>query len=271
MIPKIPEYGFQAIPLSPDDHLQIEHLSYSSGMSMILEGTALNDKGILIPFRFEYESKLSLTRIIFHFRLGYSALVSLTLRTSSLVIPSGDCYCVVTLVKAITGSEYPQRQVLLNGYVETHVPLSFMNSYVQPNLNDHFFVQTIAVPDPAPGAQLTFPCPDFTLLEIISFQFDLVSDATVINRLLRFRLYYGLLYTGAFGTTAAATAGTTRGLLAYNGNSTNLSSIDGHYYVPLPSLILQPGYQLQTNTSNLQAGDQITNCTINVKRKTIPI
>lgn len=271
MIPKLPEYGFQAIPLSPDDHLQIEHLSYAATMNMVIEGTALNDKGVLIPFRFDYVTKAALTRILFQFKLGYSALISLTLRTSELAIPSGSCYCVVTLVKAITGSEYPQRQVLLNGYVESHVPMSFGNSYVQPILNDQFFIENIIIADPAAATSAILPCPDFTILNILSASFTFTSDANVGNRRLVIDYYFNHLFshTSIFkGNHAASTS------VIYNFSQNtpfSTSTLAGYAHANLMNCILVPGSALRIRIIGSQVGDQISTISFFCKRQTIPI
>jgi len=270
MKPKIPEYDYLAIPLSPDDLIQIETVAVSFPISIEIEGTALDSTGNLVPFRFIQDITSSLTVLSQQFRLGYQALLSIVAHTRTASIPDGDCYSRLTLIKSFTNSVFPHRKLLAEGYISTVASIGYGSPSINGAPSDHFFSTLIEVASPVAGANFEFVVPGFTFLKIYCISFLYTSSADVTSR-----------------TPAIRYVLPSAQPLIFAGNTFNVASeaITYMYYqFPLlatinnpkiknqsiPILNANPGTTINSLINNIQSADTVTEISILALRKTIP-
>lgn len=267
---KLPEFTYQAIPLSPDDLLEVTTIAVSFPIVIEIEGTALDMAGALVPFRFVQNIAATVTPTINRFRLGYQGLLSVVVHTHTAGIPDGDCYSQITLCKSQSRGVFPHRKVLAIGYIATHSSIGYGSDSINGAPREHFFIQNILISDPAAGADFAYVCPNFTLIIPIHVTFTFVSDATVINR------YPNLVFRRPPGvdhyvqSTLAIAASTTRFPSYYDMSINAFGTGKDTQSIPLPPIPLTSGSTLLTDVSSIQAGDQISDISIYCKRTTIP-
>lgn len=110
--------------------------------------------------------------------------------------------------------------------------------------------------DPAAGSEVVITVPGRGSWELLAFTLDLVTDITVANRQVglgfgdQTREYAHLPSPGDQAASLTVAYTWVRGLGAVLG-----SIASGKVALPLPELILPPGYQVATETVALQAGD----------------
>lgn len=115
------------------------------------------------------------------------------------------------------------------------------------------------IPQPAAGAELTFTCPGEVNLLVVSLAFSMTTDATVANRATSlvldvegftvFQSVAGVVLAASLTQKIGAFAGATR-----NGSAGGNTLIG----LPIPGLVMRPGWVLRTQTDNLAVGDQYT-------------
>lgn len=115
----------------------------------------------------------------------------------------------------------------------------------------------VNIANPAAGAEINYPCPNNYRFKIIAFIFDLVSDATVVNRNVDLTINQGALEIYRLDFNQIHGAGFTIHYIAYSGMIQACFTIGLERICPLPHPIwLFHGQDIQTDTLNLQAGDQ---------------
>lgn len=136
-----------------------------------------------------------------------------------------------------------------------------------PFNTDIYNLVTYALADPGAGANLSFPCPQGTRLEIIYVQARLICDATVANRVFQLACYNGIsnfqyvihnrLLVAASSNWFRASAG---------GNHIDIAGVAAFIPLRLPSpMIINYGESLITDLFNIQASDQIASVIIRAK------
>jgi hypothetical protein len=108
--------------------------------------------------------------------------------------------------------------------------------------------------DPAAGAEIVETVPAGKIWRLLSIRFALVTDATVASRRTHVIIDDGtselFRVSGSTDQTASSTARFSLSP-AFGTISNNAST--NHF--PMPSIHLEPGFRIQTSTSNIQAGD----------------
>lgn len=261
---------YQAIPLSPDDSLLIDVISSTTPVTIILEGTAINIDGALVPFHFELLVPTALTPTQLIALLGYQFLLSVTAFTRTASIPDGSCFIRLLLVQRLTSGVYPHRKLLAQGYISTFASIGYGSSSINGTDSDHHYLENISIANPAAGAGFSFLCPDYTELKILHLNFTLTTDATVANRFVDFTVQLPPGANSSCRTPTAHTAG-----LSCFYSLAPLSPQQGN--PSLAKLIatitlteMQSACQFIISVLNIQAGDQFSNISLLVLRKTIP-
>ena len=267
---KIEQFDSQVIPLSPDDLLQLTTIAVSFPIVIEIEGTALDLSGALVPFRFVQNISATITPTTNQFRLGYSALLSVVVHTRTASIPDGDCYCRLTLVKSLSRSVYPARKLLTEGYLATYASIGYGSSSINGAPSDHYFIQNIALADPAAGNDVAFIIPVFTEVIVQIFSFTLVCSVNVVNRIpsITITLPGGashiLKYISSITASQTVRFFCSAQLIDLANAANNIVKL------ATPTLTLNNGATLSSSIGNLNVTDQITDASVLLKRKTVP-
>lgn len=268
--PQFPFPQYQAIPLSPDDLIQVEAISSTTPITLDIEGTCLNNDGVLVPFQAQLPVPTALTPTILRFRLGYLFLLSCVVHCRDAGVPDGSCYIRLTLVNDISGGFYPNRKVLSEGYISTYASVGYGSAQVNGAPTDHYYVDNIAITQPAAGANFSYVCPDYTRLNILNLMGTLTNDANVATRRPIFTLTRPSAGTHQFRQGQDQTAGQTAHYCLNQTNSSygliNPNASNGM----LPILFLEPGCTIASAVNSIQVGDQWSNISLFVLRRTIP-
>ncbi len=268
--PKFDPPIIQAIPLSPDDLIEVQMLSSSVPVTLDLEGTCYNDQGDIVSFQQQLTVAAALTLTTVRFRLGYLFLLSAVLHTRTSGIPDGACYCRMTLVKSESGGVFPHRKLLSQGYVSTTGSIGYGSSAIQGPPTDHTFIESITQTDPAAGVDFTFTCPDFTRLTILYLEFLFTSDATVISRFPTLELIRPPANPINFSCRDTVLASTSRDYMFGQFGDSITSIFDRQDWLAIGNLILEPGSSIRSRVISIQAADQVSDLSIYCKRQTIP-
>ncbi|MBD3320254.1 MAG: hypothetical protein GF350_04075 [Chitinivibrionales bacterium] len=121
----------------------------------------------------------------------------------------------------------------------------------------------ITIADPAPGAELSSGPPAGHRLKIISIQFSMTASAAVANRTIDLLISQAGVDFLRFDFTIVHTAALTYTYHLVPGMQQAAFTIGFDRFVPAPSdVYLFFGQTIQTDTVNLQAGDQFNNISI---------
>ena len=124
-------------------------------------------------------------------------------------------------------------------------------------------VKTIAIPDPAAGAELSYTVPSGVVLLVLSFYARFTADVTAVNREPALALSDGTRTLSI--NQADRSVGASTGIILSWADSIESDSnppVSGRVRVALQTALLLPGWAIGTETTNLQAGDQWSNVTI---------
>lgn len=261
---------YQAIPLSPDDKIQVDTIAVTTGINLVIEGSAIDLKGDIVPFSNTININNSITLFVRQFDLGYRYLLSVTARIVGGVVPDGDCYVRLSLVRNLSGGTFPHRIILAQGHCGSRISIGFSIYSNSGYPNEQFFTTNISVTDPAAGAELNFNIPDFTRIEVIAVRATLITSAAVATRIAALVVNVGPGSLHRFNSRGAQVASTTFFYEWYPACSYSGSVNPNDNASSIPYLTMMPNDRLQTNVNGIQAADQWSNFSVLCKRTTIP-
>lgn len=163
----------------------------------------------------------------------------------------GECY-----VKArLEMGGYPILK-LFSGYLSEGGGLSYPNSQFQEFEDTPGIYKLITGTDPAAGAQISETVPTNAYWRIISARAEFVTDATVVDRYQRWRLTDGTDIFWKTPNTVTQTASLSEDYQYGIGLGEEHGGLnEPNFGVAPPSFWLPEGYQLLSEVTNMQAGD----------------
>ena len=260
---------YQAIPLSPDDHLQIVCGAVTAPITIRIEGTALNSRNELVPFNHEFIVAASVTKTARQFRLGYSFLLSVVAYVSTGTVFDGDCYAQLNLVQDQTSGYYPVRKTLAQGYIGSQLSISYGSGTNFTGNPLHAYLVNIPIADPAVNTAVSYACPDFTCLKIVSITITAVADATVANRQLQVAFTYPGAVPHNYKINVAHTAAANYNYVLCNGNTQVTGITANSFSGNIPNINFMPPGVITCTLLNSQAGDQLSDFSILAERSSI--
>lgn len=238
-----------------DDLLFIRSQSSSANRELRLRGRILTPAGEIITLDFvHFAGTVSFAPELQAFDLLEGFFLGLAIVPTILTGRRGEIFVTVgimrggTLVPAIT-------QILFSGYIEGAKSQSWPTGTIESSVAGPGRLHAPLGVDPAAGAELTHTVPEFVRWRIISMTFNLVADATAINRLPKIEVEVNAARVALAPADAVQVASTTISYTAghFGGRG---SALGGAMLIPLPEhLILQDGDIIRTVTDSLQAGD----------------
>jgi len=175
--------------------------------------------------------------------------VSLNLGTVD-VVRKGQCYCKVGIRLAGMGIIH-----LISDYLDSGQNLSWPHSHLRSNVGEQGYLRSVAGTNPAAGNEVSETVPTNARWRLKSLIATLVTDATVVTRVVRIVIDDGtnMLWRGsaAFDQTASWDIYYVFADHTFRGDDNQ-----GQIHMPLPrDLLLFQGWRVRTVTANLQAGD----------------
>jgi hypothetical protein len=150
-------------------------------------------------------------------------------------------------------------QTLFSDYVVPPTPASWPGGRQQAPLEGPGWLHLVQVANPGAGADWSMAVPFNIRRRILSVNAQLATSATVANRIVEMRHLSGLNILANGTPNQVVVAGAT---VQVTGTSSLLTAVANvaDVLVSIPStLILQPGQSFNSNTINIQAGDQWSN------------
>lgn len=177
--------------------------------------------------------------------------VSLEIKTTTGGVRRGQLFVRASLL--LDGEPV---QVLCAGYVTSSRYLSYPPSLVEDPLEGPGYVHLVTGTDPAAGAEVDETVPTNVRWRLISLRLTLVTDATVQNRTVHVQFTDGTTNYAYIRGPANQAASETRHYDVYEGAARETAFVGTHIMYPLPErMLLFQGHHIETDTSNLQAGD----------------
>ena len=183
----------------------------------------------------------------------HGAPEALTASPAVAGVRRGECYVRITL---LADGEPVKR--LVAAYLTDGKTLSWPDGVHEDFTEGAGLIRIVTGTNPAAGAEISEAVPANARWKLKGLIASLVSDATVLNRKVRFEVDDGtnVIFPTITGPNHAASS--TFVYVPTAGYPVEQAAIHGaNYYIfPLPmDLVLFQGYQIYTVTANIQAGD----------------
>lgn len=159
--------------------------------------------------------------------------------------------------------------VLVQGYADSNVPLSWPGGILSTNLDCAGNIRVITGTLPAAGVQISETVPANARWNLLSITFSFTASATVATRLIQLILDDGTNVYGTFLSPASVTAGLSLITTFAVGVTTTTNATSQMIAIVSPA-ILSAGFRIRTNVLNMQAGDQLTAPVYQVEEWIVP-
>lgn len=168
-------------------------------------------------------------------------------------VPTKRGQCYVKLELYIDGKP---RALLCAGYVETGKPLTWPGGTIEDMESGRGYVHLVTGTDPAANVEISEAVPTNAIWRVLNIYFSLVTDANVANRTVMITVDDGTDIFKRYRTGYSHPATTTKyynftPLVGVISSVTAGSTVN----MGVGELILPEGYQIKTETSSRQVGD----------------
>lgn len=168
----------------------------------------------------------------------------------------GQTFCVLALQRNVGTATAFGTATLFADYLTENNPLGWPGAKQSSAIDGPGFIRNIIPANPAAGADIINTVPPNARWRPIAFQYALVTSAAVANRVSAIVLTDGAAAFFQNNQPPAQAASTT---VVYNWSTlTNQTAVVlGQVLTPFPAgVLLEPGWQINTVTNAIQAGDQ---------------
>jgi hypothetical protein len=170
----------------------------------------------------------------------------------TVAVQRGQTFVRVGLAR---GAGNPEQMTLAQDYVTIAAPLGWPGGRIASPTEGPGAIRSITGTDPAAGQEISVTVPTNALWLILGLRAVLVTDATAITRVPRFVISDGtnVIYESEPNTFTGASVT----MPQVTGNGLGFGGLANYVrHHPLPTrLLLRGGFQIQTITAFLQAGD----------------
>lgn len=246
--------GSSAFFLTGEESLRLRSYCSGSGVFLTLEGRILRPEGSIDPMSNPHATASDLSAVETIHPLGAGWLQHLSVRATSGDPRVGQCYVVVEIVRGQTGA-MQTLGIILEGYVATNSGPAFPGTPLLLSADGPGFIRSIAVADPAAGAEWSQTVPTNARWRVLGVDAALVTDATVANREAVLTIDDGASIVAEIAAGTAQAASLTRRYSFARGVQRGGPAASTIINAPIPDAILMGGYRIRSVTTNLQAGD----------------
>lgn len=238
--------------------------SRDTGMQVLIWNSNASVTGVFILYRMllpngdvidkEERRTLSADRSINVINLDVPTgwLISMVTAPLPVIARRGEFFLAVIVRNNKDGTNIG---ILLQGYGTNTENVSYPLTNNEASISGRGHTDTIVGTDPAVGVEISETVPTNALWLLKSIHFDLVTDATAINRFPAIIFDDGTDEFARIPVPAAIIASLTTHINASQGGQKQ-NAVDNTISITLPvNMYLAQGYVISTDTTNLQAGD----------------
>lgn len=246
--------GSAPIYFTGSDHLRLRVLNGGAGVTVQLSGRFISWDGVPVPFTDDLTpttDRVASTRIS---QLGAGWLLNASVRVVAGAPRRGQTYVVVEIVRGFTGDVLPLG-VVIQGYVSESSRLAWPGGLLADSIDGRGTLRSIAVADPAAGAEWSETVPTNARWVLYSVRATLTTDATVANRVPTVVIDDGANELARVASTAVQAASLVR---PYSFGAFGVGIDQGASGVTVPApfpLPLQGGWRVRSLTGAIVAGD----------------
>lgn len=246
-----------ALLLSADDSILVQVWNSSSGQSLSVDYRLLLPIGVIVPAREVIRPSSDRLVNAFHIRTNEGFLLSLAINTLTSGTKPGETFARAQLFRGRTTSTAEQfGQLLTSGYVSAQNSLGWPPGKLEGSLDTRVATRAITGTDPAAGVEISETVPTNARWRLVAFRFVFTTSATVATRTVQLEFRNAGVPVLFINSVASQTAGLIHEYIYFIGAPYALDVLGGDHLAPLPEgAWLGAGDRIDTNTSNLQAGD----------------
>jgi hypothetical protein len=245
--------GPSILYITRDDKLYLRSFSAVGARDGDIAGRLLHPDGIIREFQFHFAYGAGAPTVqVFTLAEGY--LISVTVSVVTAATPDAFVFAELGLIRG-RPADRRSVQLLTSGTLSLATPLGWPGGRQDRAGAGRGGLTLLSTADPAAGAEWTLTINANAGARIHSIRFQLVTDATVIDRFPRVEyLSPGTLFWRSH-PNAAQTAGLTRDYNYALGTDFIDAAVANEQQNQLPDLILPPAAIVRSSTNGLQAGD----------------
>ncbi|MGR3319636.1 MAG: hypothetical protein ACUZ8O_14305 [Candidatus Anammoxibacter sp.] len=253
------------IETSTKNRIVITYWNFTPGVVISISGFGKNRKAksALIQTNHSLNSDGTKTEIIVNVLGGLTEGITISTKST---LQQGDCYITVDLLSGSTPENSFIIASLIGNYLTENTPLTWpQGKIIKPEEGEgRIILETVTTP--SPGQNFLVATPTNRYVEILAISWTLITDANSATR--ESGLQINPQGGGMFRLppTASQIESLTRTYIF--GNSTNVGISSTLIASPFPTgFVALKGFNIQSNTIGIQAGDQFSGILILSKRK----
>lgn len=255
----------QGIDVTPDNLLQLSVYT-NKALTINGHGHILLPSGIIKPFDLQFVVSGTTFGTVqqkqFNIFVNAGKLLTLTLVTPTSAVYNGMCYVAVELIDNASTSALPF-VTLVADFLSSRRELTFPHTNIGTtgNWQDGYVLdaspyQVIQITNPAAGAEFSYTVPANTRLQILSFRGLFTTDGNAANRNVRATFDDGTNIFASFPMGNGNLTASKTDTISLFPDAVSFFSDGGITTIPLPNVILLPGYRFKSSTTAIQVGDQ---------------
>lgn len=245
----------QPFYMTGEDRLRIVTAASVAGITVRIAGRFLTIGGELTVFEEEQTPGAARVPVTREISLGDGWLLNLEVFHATTGAQLGATYSSVRVVRGGLGA-LRELAALIQGFCNFHNRMIWPNAQNTRSTEGEGLYRVVTGTNPAAGVEVIETVPAGAIWRPVSLQAILVTDATVINRAVRFALDDGASEYYRSPGLANHPASTTVTYSAASNATIVVAGIDTTLLHALPQdLRMLAGHRIRTATANLQAGD----------------
>ncbi len=270
MIKPVENPVYQAIPLSPDDLIEVTTHALVSGLELWIEGTAFNEQGAIIQFSEMHPIVNTSIPESSRFRLGYKFLLSVVGHFRDSAVPDGQVHAQISLVKSPQANVYNHRKLLAQGYISRSMSIGYGSTAFNNVNSEHLYCADTIVGDPGAGQPILFTIPALSRYHILNVRYTFTTSAAAANRFIQVGIDYGNGLQQFFNSFISIPASRIVAVQHSQFPTVVYDTTLGVLTVYMPILYLESNMTFNVTAINLQAGDAFSDITVATQRRAIP-
>lgn len=242
--------------LDADTNLRVISANAVAGVSIVLQGRRLDDKGTLQPIAETHTPNNDRSVKIQDYTLGLGALLNLTVFASAGAPLIGQTYVMLQIIRGFSGAKIVLG-TLLAGYITATQALGFPGSPILSSLEGEPVVRNIVGTSPAPGSFNVETCPTGARWELVTFHSKLTTSVAVANRKVFLEIIAGAQPSGIYQLSSVQTANSIADYTFAQNLPIAADAASGAYQFPIPQRqFLRAGDLIEVGAVVLDLADQ---------------
>lgn len=246
--------GAPTLYMTGEESLRLRSFCSLAGVTLALEGRILHLDGSIAPISAPHVCNSDRSAAETVHAIGPGWLQHVSVRAIVGAPLRGQCFAVVEIVRGRDAAMQPLG-VVAQGYAFASTGLAWPGSPIVDSVDGPGLIRSIAVADPAAGAEWSETVPTNARWRLLGVDAPLVTDVTVANREVVLTIDDGANIVAEITAAQNQAASLTRRYSFARGVQRGVSATATIINAPLPDALLLAGYRVRSVTTNLQAGD----------------